>query len=316
MIESLEAGGTAVGPLVPWPLLAGPPEGADDAVTVWDAGGSLELIEHADGVPRGWWSTGRSADAAHPSPAAPRPHPRDAPRGSCCGPPTRPSPPHCGTCWAGEFAVDDSDGPTLSPRAAAAAAAAVLAGKADPPVDLRTGPLADPDPLRAVRGPLRLAAASLALALLLVTAALLWRAGRLETLAEWRQIAAEEVYRDLFPRHAGAGGGCVAGWRASGPPPPGCGGPPGPRPRPRTPPQRWPRSSPRFRRDDDPPAAGGRPAGLKADGRTCRGPCGNCPTWARLAAALRAAGLSVPPPRSRRSGREVAFDPAAERGAW
>ena len=166
-------------------------------MTVWASDGGLELVEHAAGTPRGWHRT-----AAEPAAAV---------RCLRAAALTRPAPPRVvlrvagadlaaglRDALAGEFDVSEPEGPGLH-EAAAAGAAEILHGKADPPVDLRTGPLADPDPLRAVRGPLRLLGASLALSLLAVAAALLWRAAALGALAGDRQLAAEETFRELFP---------------------------------------------------------------------------------------------------------------------
>ena len=315
VIGALETGGVAAGPLVPWPLLAGPPESEGDAVTVWDAGGSLELVEHAGGRPRGWTHAARSADAAA---RTLRHLALTRPRYSSKGPRVvlRTADPAFAAALrdalSGEFEVIDSDGPTLD-EAAAAGAAAVLAGKSDPPVDLRTGPLADPDPLRAVRGPLRLAFAALALALLLVTAALLWRAGRLESLAEERQIAAEGVYRDLFPgtpvpaavrRRLESERAAAEGLRG------GAGAAP-------EAPDAAATLAAVLAALPDADELPLRVDDLRAEGRRAdlSGAVRELSDVARLAAALRGSGLTVPPPRSRRSGREVTFDLTAERPA-
>ena len=58
LLGDLEDADAPIGPVVPWPLLAGPgdPASADPTVTVWASDGGLELVEHAAGAPRGWTS--------------------------------------------------------------------------------------------------------------------------------------------------------------------------------------------------------------------------------------------------------------------
>ncbi|MFH5806528.1 hypothetical protein [Alienimonas sp. DA493] len=313
-VAALEEGGTPVGSITPLALLAGPGEPqprtiSSPAVTVWQTADGLELVEHAAGAPRGWARTARDPAAAarvlHAL-ALTRP---EAPRVVLRVPDETLAAELRGRL-AGAFEVSEPGGPSFE-EAAAAGAAWVLAGKADPPVDLRTGPLADPDPLRAVRGPLRALGASLALSLLAVTAALLWRADRLEKLAADRQIAAEEAFRDLFPgqraplavlsrlqseRAAAAGLRGAAGAAPASPdavatlaavlaalPP---------------------AEDLTLRLDDV------RVEGQRAD---LSGAVKELGDVAKVAAALRAAGLTVPPPRSGRSGQEVTFVLAAER---
>ena len=66
VLEELEEAGTPAGPVVPWPLLAGPgdPASPDPAVTVWACDGGLDLVEHAAGAPRGWHRTATGPAAA------------------------------------------------------------------------------------------------------------------------------------------------------------------------------------------------------------------------------------------------------------
>ena len=183
-------------------------------------------------------------------------------------------------------------------------------------MDLRTGPLADPDPLRAVRGPLRLLGATLALSLLAVTAALLWRAAALESFAADRQLAAEQTFRELFPgqrvpaavrRRLESERAAAAGVRGSG----GSAG---------SAPAAADAAATLAALLAALPPAGELPLrvdDVRVDGRRAdvSGAVKNLGDVAALAAALRAAGLTVPPPRSGRSGREVTFDLAAERPA-
>ncbi len=311
-VAALEEAGTPVGSVTPFALLAGPGESqskrSPPAVTVWQTADGYELVEHAGGRPRGWTRTA-------PDPAA-------AARALRALALSRPAPPRVvlrvpDAALAAElrerlhdeFELTEPAGPSFE-EAAAAGAARILAGKADAPAELRTGPLADSDPLRAVRGPLRALGVSLAVSLLAVTAALLWRADRLETVAADRQIAAQQTFRDLFPgqrvpaavrRRLESERAAAAGLRGAAGAAPAS-------------PDAvatlaavlaaLPTADEVILRLDD----------LRIEGRRAdlSGAVKELGDVATVAAALRAAGLAVPPPRSGRSGREVTFSLAAE----
>lgn len=83
--------------------------------------------------------------------------------------------------------------------AVAKMATGLLAGKTQPPVELRRDAIATHDPFRPVRGLLRLAFASAAALLLLSSGAMLWRAHCYEGLAERHRLQLAAVYREALP---------------------------------------------------------------------------------------------------------------------
>lgn len=96
------------------------------------------------------------------------------------------------------LSVVESEAP--SPAVAATSmASAVIAGRSAPWVDLRREDLAQRDPLRQVRRPVRFALVAAALCLLCAGGGMLWRATRYDRAARRDLDAEEAMFRQVFP---------------------------------------------------------------------------------------------------------------------
>jgi hypothetical protein len=203
LVEALESQGVAIEAICPASLLAlqqrmresaSQAEAAQDAI-LWATGGRVELFVLRDGMPRSW-----SVLADDPQDV--RLHLGLEPLAE-----GRPARVHAiGLSDASHRAMGAlpgveliAPGPASMDADAVTMAADVLAGRAEPWVNLRRDALASRDPLRSVRTPLTFAAAAAVLCVACACGGMLWRAARYDRLAARYASEQQQVYQQVFP---------------------------------------------------------------------------------------------------------------------
>lgn len=204
LVEALESQGVAVQSIVPASFLAlqGWMSTAAQEVPpdffIWSDKGQLELVAMDQGRPRAWYVLPEdAADAASHAGIEMLNRPVPARLRAAGGV----SPAVFAALASLPNLTVEAGGADVPPpeTAAARAAAAVLAGKMSPWVELRHGALAPRDPARQIRRPLTAFAAAAILFAAALAAAMFVRAARYDELARRNEQAQREVFRRVFP---------------------------------------------------------------------------------------------------------------------